>query len=216
MAIPVTIGAMTFKTKEAARAYIRTNVIAAFDGDPRIPAGPMHDFVDDLLNLHPDAVEKIGSGVDRFRVDPASNWKTGVPVRPTNRTLVVVQTDGNSIDWSWDGIIKDPSELTQKRTALRNATYSRIQALKRAAFASGAITCARTGLPIARPEDAQVRYHRPTFAALADGFAATVGGWAAIATSSTGAGAEIADPLIEADWFTYYDANVVPSIELKS
>lgn len=215
MAFPVTIGGITFATKDAARDFIRTNVIAAFDGAPRIPAGRMHSFVDDLLNLHPDAVEKIGSGVDHFRVDPASNWRTGVPVRPTNRTLVVVRTNGQAIDWSWDVIIKDPSALTQKRTALRNAAYSRIQALKRTAFALGAVTCARTGLPIASLEDAQIRYHRPTFAQLTDGFAATVGGWPAIITSSRGAGAEIADPLIEAAWLKYYDTNVVPSIETK-
>lgn len=215
MAVPVTIGAMTFATKDASRAFIRTNIIAAFDGAPRI-SGPMHDFVDDLLNLHPDAVEKIGPGVDYFRVDPASNWKSGVPVRPSNRTLVVVQTDGNSIDWSWDVIIKDPSALTLKRSALRNAAYPRIQGIKLAAFTAGPVTCARTGAAIAGPNDAQVRYHRPTFAALTDGFAATVGGWGVITTSSSGAGAEISDPLIEAAWLSYYDANVVPSIEMKS
>lgn len=216
MAIPVVVGAITFPTKDAARTFIRTNVIAAFDGAPRIPAGPMHDFVDDLLNLHPDAVDKIGGGVDHFRVEPASNWTIGVPVRPTNRTLVVVRTIGKPIDWSWDVIIRDPSAVAQKRTALRNAAYPRIQSVKRAAFALGGVTCARTGLPIASPDDAQVRYHRPTFAQLADGFASTVGGWPAITTRSGGAGVEIADPVIEAAWIKYYDSRVVPSIEAKS
>lgn len=214
--VPVVIGGRTFDTKDAARDFIRTNVIDAFDGAPRIPLGPIHDFVEDLLNLHADAVEKIGSGVDYFRVDPASDWKKGVPVKASNRTLVVVQKDGTPIDWSWDGIIKDPSAIMQKRTALRNAAYGRIQAIKRAAFAAGPVLCARTGLLISGPDGAQVRYHRPTFAALTDGFAATVGGWSAITTTSSGAGAEVTSPSITADWIKYFDTHVVPSLERKS
>lgn len=216
VAVSITIGGRTFLTKGAAKDYIRTNVIAAFDGAPQIPFGPIHDFVEDLFNLHPDAVDKIGSsGIDHFRVDPASDWKTGFPVRASNRTLVVVPKTGPPIDWSWDGIIKNPSPVMQKRDALRNAVYGRIQAIKVAAFSAGPVTCARTGLPISGPDDAQVRYHLPTFAALTDGFAATVGGWPAIATTSTGAGAELTSPTVAADWVKYFDANVVPSVELK-
>ena len=214
--VSVAIGGTTFATKGAAKDFIRTNVINAFDGVPRIPLGPIHDFVEDLLNLHADAVDKIGSGVDYFRVDPASVWKTGVPVKASNRTLVVVRNDGTAIDWSWDGIVTNPSAVTQKRTALRNAAYGRIQAIKLAAFSAGPVICARTGLPILGPNDAQVRYHRPTFAALTDGFAATVGGWPAITTTSSGAGAEVTSPSITAAWIKYYDANAVPSLELKS
>ena len=214
-AIPVSIGGRTFATKDAAKAFIRSDVIDAFNGAPRIPPGPIHDFVEDLLDLHEDAVEKIGSGIDYFRVDPASDWKAGFPVKKSLRTLVVVHTDGTAIDWSWGGIIDQPSPVAKKRMALRNAAYDRIQAIKRAAFSAGPVTCARTGSPIAHPDDAQVRYRRPTFAQLADGFAATVGGWSAIATTSTGVGAEMTDPVIEAAWLTYYDANVIPSIETK-
>ena len=216
MAISVAIGETTFASQGAAKAFIRTNVIDAFDGVPRIPLGPIHDFVEDLLNRHADAVDKIGSGIDYFRVDPASIWKTGVPVRASNRTLVVVRKDGTAIDWSWDGIVMKPSAVTQKRTALRNAAYGRIQAIKVAAFSAGPVICARTGLPISGPNDAQVRYRRPTFAALTDGFAATVGGWASITTTSSGVGAEVTSPGIAADWIRYYDANAVPSLELKS
>jgi hypothetical protein len=127
-----------------------------------------------------------------------------------------VRSDGTAIDWSWDGVVTNPSAVTQKRTALRNAAYERIQAIKVAAFSAGPVICARTGLPISGPDDAQVRYHRPTFAALTDGFAATVGGWPAITTTSRGAGAEVTSLSIRADWIKYYDANAVPSLELKS
>jgi hypothetical protein len=214
--IPVVIGSSTFQSKAAARDYVRANVIDAFDGAPRIPIGPIHDFVDDLLNLHPDATDKIGSsGVNYFRVDPASVWKVGVPLRASNRTLVVVRNDGSSEDWSWDGIITNPSPIAKKRTAMRNAAYDRIQASKRAAFAFGPIRCARTGATIANPDDAQVKYRSPSFAALTDGFASTVGGWIAITTTSSGAGAELAAPTMTASWIRYYDANAIPSIERK-
>jgi hypothetical protein len=202
MAIPVVIGATSFRTKLAAKSFIQTDVIKAFDGSPRIPAGAIHDFVDDLLNLHDDAVEKIGTGVDYFRVDPASAWKKGVPVKATNRTLVVIRSDGTEIDWSWDVIVTSPSIVAQKRTALRNAVYDRIQSIKVAALSAGPIICARSGLPILNPDDAQVRHHRPSFAELTDGFAATVGGWSA-------------SPSIAAAWVAHYDAHVIPTVELK-
>lgn len=214
--IPVTIGATSFASKGAARDFIRSSVIAAFDGAARIPVGPIHDFVDDLFNLHPDMADKIGSSaVDYFRVDPAANWKSDFPVKASNRTLVVVRTDGNSIDWSWDGIVTSPSLVTQKRTALRNAVYDQIQAIKTRAFATGPAICARTGVAISDPDLAQVRYLSPTFAALTDGFAASVGGWPAIITTSTGAGAELASPAVGAAWIAYFNANVVASIQLK-
>lgn len=72
-----------------------------------------------------------------------------------------------------------------------------------------------SGLPILGQNDAQVRYHRPTFAALTDGFAATVGDWPAITTRSSGAGAELTSPNIAADWIKHYDVNAVTSLELK-
>lgn len=214
--VSVTIGGRTFASKKAAKSFIRTNVIDAFDGAPQVPFGAIHDFVEDLFNLHPAAADKIGtSGIDYFRVDPASDWKKGVPVKALLRTLVVVPTVGNPIDWSWDGIVTNPSPLAQKRTALRNAVYDRIQAIKVAAFSAGPVTCARTGLPISAPDEAQVRYHLPTFATLTDGFAVTVGGWPAITTTSTGAGAELISSTIAAGWIKYFDANAVPSVELK-
>lgn len=213
--IPVVIGATEFDSKEEAKRYIRVKVIDAFDGAPRIPAGPIHDFVEDLLNLHESATEKIGPGIDHFRVDPASDWKSGFPVKSTNRTLVVVRTNGDPIDWSWDSIVTNPSLITRKRIALRNATYDSIREIKQKALAAGPATCARTGATIAKIDDAQVRHHSPSFAQLADDFAATVGGWASIDTKSSGVGPEISDPSIEAAWVAYFDAHVSPSIELK-
>lgn len=215
MSVPIRVGSYSFKSITEAKAFIRTNVIAAHDGLPQVPAGPIHDFLEDLLDLHEDASGKIGVGVDHFRVDPASNWKVGVPMRPSNRTLVVVRRDGTAEDWGWTGIIEDPSPATRVKIALRNAVYETNQVMKRTAFAAGPVTCPRTGVSMASPDEAQLRHYSPTFAQLADSFGLTVGGLAGITTMSSGAGAEIADPAIEAAWIAYYAANASPVLESK-
>jgi hypothetical protein len=212
---PVTVGSTVFDSVGEAESFIRTDVIAAHDGVPRIPAGPIHDFVEDLLNLHEDAIAKIGAGIDHFRVDPASLWKTGVPVKPSNRTLVVVRTDGTEEDWSWTGIVTKPTAITQVRSALRNAVYDAIQKMKRDAFTAGPLFCARTGATIGTPNDVQIRHHSPSFAKLTDDYAASIGGWGVIGTMSTGAGAEVSDPAVKAAWVSYFVANAVPSFESK-
>ena len=211
----VTVGTTVFASVGEAEVFIRTNVIAAHDGAPRIPIGPIHDFVEDLLNLHEDAVAKIGVGVDYFRVDPAHIWKVGFPVNRSYRTLVIVRTDGNEEDWSWTGIISKPTAITQVRTAMRNAAYDAIQKMKRDAVAAGPVSCARTGVAVTSPNDLQVRHRSISFANLTADFASSVGGWTSIATTSTGAGAEMSDPAIKSAWTAYFVANAVPSFELK-
>jgi hypothetical protein len=212
---PVTVGSVVFDSVGRAKAFIQTDVVAAYDGATRIPSGPIHEFLEELLHLHEEATAKIGVGIDYFRVDPASSWKVGVPVRASNRALVVVRTDGTAEDWSWTGIVTNPSAITQVRSALRNAAYDSIQTMKRDAFAAGPVMCARTGVPIGMPSDLQIRHYSPSFAKLTDDYAASVGGWGAIGTMSTGAGAEIANPAIEAAWISYFVANAVPSFESK-
>jgi hypothetical protein len=212
---PVIVGSTVFASVGEAEKFIRTNVIAAHDGAPAIPVGPIHDFVEDLLNLHEDAIAKIGPGIDHFRVDPASAWKTAVPVKPSNRTLVVVRVDGTEEDWSWTGIVTKPTATTQVRSALRNAVYDIIQKMKSDAFTSGPVICARTGKAIGSPNEMQIRHHSLSFAKLTDDFAASIGGWGVIGTMSTGAGAEVSDPAIKTAWVAYFIANAVPSFELK-
>ncbi|MGV8896243.1 MAG: DUF3223 domain-containing protein [Rhodoglobus sp.] len=212
---PVTVGSTVFASVGEAEVFIQTDVIAAHDGAPRIPTGRIHDFVEDLLNLHEDAIAKIGAGVDHFRVDPAHIWKVGFSVNKNYRTLVVVRTDGTEEDWSWTGIISKPTAITQVRTAMRNAAYDAIQKMKRDAVAAGPVSCARTGVAVTSPNDLQIRHHSPSFANLTADFAVSIGGWASIATMSTGAGAEMSDPVIKSAWIAYFVAKAVPSFELK-
>lgn len=211
----VTVGSRTFDSVGEAEEFLQTDVIAAHDGAPRIPIGPIHDFLEDLLNLHEDALAKIGAGIDHFRVDPASAWKTGVPVKASNRTLVVIRTNGTEEDWSWTGIVSNPKPITQVRSALRNEVYGSIQKMKKDAFAAGPLICARTGATIGNTNELQIRHDSPSFAKLTDDFAASIGGWSVIGTMSTGAGAEISDPAVRSAWVSYFEANAVPSFELK-
>jgi hypothetical protein len=69
MAKPVTIGARTFDTKNAARGFIRKILYGHPLQAPIV--GPDHTVLLDLLGKHPSADEKIGFGVKHFTVEKA-------------------------------------------------------------------------------------------------------------------------------------------------
>jgi hypothetical protein len=214
-AIPVSFGDFAFLTRDAAEGFIRVNIINPHIGLTRVPAGRIHDALVDLIQQHPQAGSKIGSGIDHFRVDPASTWKPAVPMKSTNQTLVVVRLDTTEEDWSWTAAVRQPSEIAQKRSAMRNVLYPRIQALKSAALLVGPVKCPRTGVLITSVSDAQIVHRSPSWAQITDDFATTIGGWTSLVTVSAGAGAEISDPAVRAAWEAYYDSHARPEIESK-
>jgi hypothetical protein len=66
---PITIGRWAFDSKGAATKHIqevlyRRPLLAVIDGDD-------HEFLLELLSLHPRASEKIGDGVKHFTVEKA-------------------------------------------------------------------------------------------------------------------------------------------------
>jgi Protein of unknown function (DUF3223) len=96
MAKPVTIGNRTFDTKGAARK----SILAVRDRHPlQAPIdGLDHEFLLDLLNKHPRAVEKIGVGVKHFTVEKNKGGTHG---------FYISRVDGTRDDFSIDNCLKE-------------------------------------------------------------------------------------------------------------
>jgi len=73
MAIPFVIPSMSFRSRTAAKNYIRDNILKAYELRTRIPAGPHDQLLREVLRLHSDAEEKIGPGIDYFYVQ--ETWR---------------------------------------------------------------------------------------------------------------------------------------------
>ena len=85
----LTIGGQTFATKAAAKQFIKDLLRGSTLREP--VAEPDHLFLLAPLSRHPDAAEKIGSGVHHFTVEPAMGG---------TRCFYLTRADGTRTDFS--------------------------------------------------------------------------------------------------------------------
>jgi hypothetical protein len=149
------------KARDRCRAIVRDT-----------PDGPVTGtegaFLAALLTLHPDADEKIGSGIAFIAVGPVPRFRS--------RGFTVHRTDGTSTDFSWLECISPTSHRARVLTAMREAVVDQILTFKQAEADAGRLRCAITGAGLTWT-DAEVDHLPPTFLTLADNYAAQVGGY---------------------------------------
>ena len=109
----------------------------------RYPDGAMAsdvdaEFLNDLLELHPRCMEKVGTGVHGFKFDTN-------PEYTNTRTIFIVRTDGSETDFSWIKCIDGETSERLKKAALGNAVMDQIIAFKQQAFSNGQVLCPKTG-----------------------------------------------------------------------
>jgi hypothetical protein len=119
VASPVLIGDRRFPSKKAAADAIR-GILRSYA--PRERVAEHHAAVlADLLDLHPEAEQKIGCGVAFFTVErnlgSCGFWLT--------------RTDGTKTDWSFLACLTPPSKESEARAAFRTAIRSQIEAFRR-------------------------------------------------------------------------------------
>jgi len=141
--------------------------------DRYVGANAMSDddeFLRDLVALHPDAEEKIGQGIDHFEARRNGN----------NICFRVVRTDGTETDFSFLKCLNGSSPEVLARSAMRHAVRDQLVPIREKAIACGA-PCPITGATLTR-ENCHADHDAPTFIEIADGFAASVGGYEKIVT----------------------------------
>lgn len=100
------IAGIKFKTKADIKNYIRELISKYHECD--ILEDDDHEFILEVLNMHPDAENKIGEGVHCFFVMTDKS-------RTNNKYFKIFRTDKTSIDFSWVKCIDGCKNIKLKR-----------------------------------------------------------------------------------------------------
>ena len=174
------IGQRRYGTKGAARDAVRkvlqgSPVGVELDGEE-------FDLVRDLLDMHSEAAEKIGTGVAVIRI--------AAPMPGTKyQRFELVRTDGSPMDFSYLSCLQTPSLRSQVHNVMRFEVKDRTSDYFESRKAAGTFTSDLSGVPLQHNDTAVSYFQGPSFAEIADEFAAAEGGWEAIElTTSTDPG----------------------------
>jgi hypothetical protein len=198
MSRPMTIAGRAFTTKKAVIGECQ-RILYAHPAGTAI-AGDDLPFLVDLIGRHPHAVAKIGAGIDRIevRVNPVFSHQRG---------FWIVRVDGTVTDFSFLKCLAPEDHRRDVLHALRLAVVDQILAFKARAFAAGdVLRCPVTGDRVTE-STCHVDHAPPTFEELAALFAASEGGWQAIALAGDRdrmIGARLADDTQAGRWRAYH------------
>jgi hypothetical protein len=137
----IEIGPHQFPTKDAAKAFIRSVLARYAPGD--LVDGEDHETLMELTLRHPRADEKVGSGIDRFRVVLGPYGKS--------RAYEILRTDGTGTDISFPKCVDgDPPHRTLVLRSLRLVVEPDVNALRQRLFRAligedGRLPCELTG-----------------------------------------------------------------------
>src|SRR5947207_29889 len=131
------IGSLHFSSKTAAKNFVRSIVESYLDHEKI--SDTTHDaFLRDLIRLHPDVSEKIGTGIDHFTIK--HDDKTG-----KTRHFLITRIDGSFADFSWHCCIDGRNWRREIIQTLRDAVADQVIAFRNSIFESGDVRCAVTG-----------------------------------------------------------------------
>lgn len=152
--MPYILGGKVFCTKSA----IKDRCSAILKAGEIKPAD--HAFLSDLLQMHPDAKEKIGPGIGYFYV--------GVNREYGSHGFFLRRRDGSRVDFSYRACLNPPTLVADARKAMRDAVAYQVADFKTRAFSGGEVRCALSGIPVT-PETCEIDHVRP-FCQIRDAF----------------------------------------------
>lgn len=131
-----TVAGQAFRTQQELVAYMR-GILNRYHLGEQLDLFD-YPFVLDLLQHHPDAVQKIGCGASAIYVAETPAYRT--------RCFYLIRQDSSETDFSYLECIRATAHDQKVRFALRYAIDAQILAYKLATFAaSPLITCPDTG-----------------------------------------------------------------------
>lgn len=137
----IEIGPHQFSTRDAAKAHIRALLARYAPGD--LVEGEDHHTLMELTLRHPRADEKVGAGIDRFRVVLGPYGRS--------RAFEILRTDGTVTDISFPKCVDgDPPHRTLVLRSLRLVVEPDVNALRQRLFREligpdGRLPCELTG-----------------------------------------------------------------------
>lgn len=125
---PVTIEGMVFPTNGTFNLYVQKLLNDLPQGS--VIEEPHHAFLCQLVKRHPEAADKIGSGISHFKVLTNANYGG------KNRCFYLFRTDGTHTDFSYRKCVPTPTPWEEYVDALRAAVMDQLIAAREAAFGS--------------------------------------------------------------------------------
>lgn len=217
---PVNLPSKQFPSRKAAKDWVRDAIKDHYDLEESV-TDPLHIAVlFDLLDRDDDATEKVGAGVAEFFIRLTSRGQGHIRyVKRDARGIWIRRVDGSEDDWSYTSAVDQEGIKSDVKDALRAVINDERLAFRESAFSAGGVHCARTGVPIGSLQDAEVRYERPSWAQLTEGFAEDQGGWENIALTAGDGQTQISGSLADANqlqaWKSYWHENARPVIVAK-
>jgi hypothetical protein len=187
------IGHRSYRSKKAAGDAVREVLYRYLVGET-VDQEEDHLLLLDLLDMHHEAADKIGSGVERFEV-------TSSQLGPYPG-FQVVRTDGTKIDFSYKTCLQPPTVRQQVLNIMRSEVQAQVNAYFEDRKNAGTLVSDQSGEPLDTTNTAVSYFRGPWFVDIAEEFAGDVGGWAAIPmTPSTEPGlGRIADREMAERW----------------
>lgn len=115
---PILVGECRFPSKKVATAFVR-EILYRYDIGQRVSERDA-GFLADLLQLHPQAPQKIGCGVQHFTVEQNEG----------SRGFWLTRTDGSRTDWSFPACLKPPTPESEARAGFRTAIRPQVAAFR--------------------------------------------------------------------------------------
>lgn len=215
MAIPFIVPSMAFRSRSAAKNYIRDRILHAYPLRQKIASELHHQLLSEVLELHSSAGDKIGPGIDYFYVEETWRLPGKEAVSRDQRAIIVVRVDGEHRDWSYRHVIDEPTTAANVKSALAFALEEGRLRRRDEDFGTGEpIYCYLTGEQIIQKHQADTRHIRPAWRELTAEFAEHNGGWDAIETHSGNGtifvGRDLEDIELREKWLTFYEEKAHP------
>lgn len=176
-------------------------------------------ILEDLLSIHPHAIEKAGVGVSHFEIRHLSGTP-GQVVSNDDVAFWVVRTDGTSTEFSYVEAIRPSDKKKQLTTALRLLVDDRRRAYRQRRFKEGTAVSDISGAEFTKRADAYVIYENPSFSQLVYRFIETEGGWDGVALADVSSAGFVGDRLASVDvenrWLQFYDTYASPTLATRS
>ncbi|NUJ89144.1 DCL family protein [Plantibacter sp. MCCC 1A11337] len=208
--IPVLLETFSWTTRSAAEAAFRRILRDSGYSVGDAVSDPVHHrMLIELLERHPDHVDKTGPGVKEFFIGRTRD-ASGVFVGANAIGIWIRRVDGKEVDFSYLTAIRQHSVMSDAKEALRTEVDERRQEYRESRFASRAeVRSDLSGERIDSLRDAQVVYMSPTWGQLTYRFAESEGGWGelAVAPASSGiaaVGSRLADRAQAGRWLMFY------------
>ena len=159
----IVVNGQEFKTQGNLKEFVQQMIDRYDDGDCLNSLDL--SFCKSLLERHPDALAKIGVGVQSIKVLVTPPWKT--------KGFILTRMDGTGVDFSFRACVSSRGIGHRQKVnkAARTSIYPQIASFKKTRISDGLIKCAITG-QLLRWEECDVDHYPVPFADLLDQYLA--------------------------------------------